>query len=91
MKNIIYLKNNKTGLFWKARLIKRRKAYRITHYTPAGEVSASTKQPWAYMSEAMFTETLKRNRVLKNKPTKAQINKVGWFGKNPPSWVKQAA
>ena len=88
MKNIIYLKNNKTGLFWKARYIKRRKAYRRIWLTPAGEVTASTKQPWAYMPEEVFNERLKYNRVLKNKPTKAQVNRMGWFGKNPPAWVK---
>jgi hypothetical protein len=91
MKGTLYLKKNSTGLFYKARYIKSRKAYRLTWFSPGGEVTSSTKHSWAYTPESTFEERLKLFRILKNKPTKAQIQKMGWFGKNPPEWVKQTA
>lgn len=88
MNKLLYLRNNRRGTYWKARYIKRRKAYRITHYTPGGEVSTSTKNAWAYLSEEDMKVQLKYNRILKNKPSKAMVQKAGWFGNAPPSWVK---
>jgi len=89
MKGTLYLKKSSTGKFYKARYIKSRKAYRLTWFSPGGEVASSTIHSWAYTPKSTFEERLKTFRILKNKPTKAQIEKVGWFGKNPPSWTTQ--
>ena len=85
----LYLKSKSTGLFSKLKLIKRRKAYHVSVFLPGGFLLPRNKQySSAWVSAGDLDTFLKRYRVLKNKPTKGQVDKTGWFGKRPPEWIK---
>tara|TARA_R110000824_G_scaffold64382_1_gene168192 strand:+ start:227 stop:511 length:285 start_codon:yes stop_codon:yes gene_type:complete len=85
----VYLKSKSTGLFFKLKLIKGRKAYHISFFLPGGFLLPRNKQylaSWVPVNE--LGTFLKRYRVLRNKPAKGQVDKMGWFGKRPPEWIK---
>ena len=85
----VYLKSKSTGLFSKLKLIKSRKAYHISFFLPGGFLLPRNKQyPGSWVPADELDTFLKRYRVLKNKPTKGQVDKMGWFGKRPPEWIR---